>query len=149
MAFSAGGFRAATCSALKPPQEMPNMPTLPEHHFCLAIQAITSSAHVDADRGIAVTSEVRVRQRIAHVGPVALAVGEVFEKGWNRIVLGILGKPHARGELRSVAGSFSASSGSHMRAASFVPSDSGIQMFSISLTLRGKSVIVVMVMRVL
>jgi hypothetical protein len=36
-----------------------------------------------------------------------------------------------------------------MRAASFVPSDSGIQMFSISLTLRGKSVIVVMVMRVL
>ena len=33
-----------------------------------------------------------------------------------------------------------------MRAASLVPSESGIQMFSISFTLRGKSVIVVMVM---
>ena len=31
MAFSAGGCIAATCSELKPPQEMPIMPTLPLH----------------------------------------------------------------------------------------------------------------------
>jgi hypothetical protein len=34
-----------------------------------------------------------------------------------------------------------------MRAASLVPSESGIQTFSISLTLRGNSLIVVMVMK--
>jgi hypothetical protein len=43
-AFSAGGFSAATCSALKPPQEMPIMPTAPEHQGCAAIQATTSNA---------------------------------------------------------------------------------------------------------
>lgn len=32
IAFSAGGRRAATCSELKPLQEMPNIPTLPVHH---------------------------------------------------------------------------------------------------------------------
>ena len=44
IAFSAGGRRAATCSALKPPQEMPIMPTAPLHQGWRASQAITSSA---------------------------------------------------------------------------------------------------------
>ena len=44
MALSAGGCRAATCKALKPPHEMPNMPTAPLHHGWLASQSITSSA---------------------------------------------------------------------------------------------------------
>ena len=44
MAFSAGGRWLATCSALKPPQEMPIMPTLPLHQGCAASQAITSTA---------------------------------------------------------------------------------------------------------
>ena len=44
IAFSAGGRRAATCSALNPPQEMPIIPTLPEHQGCAAIQAMAASA---------------------------------------------------------------------------------------------------------
>ena len=44
MAFSAGGRWLATCSALKPPQEMPIMPTVPLHQGCAASQAITSTA---------------------------------------------------------------------------------------------------------
>ncbi len=43
-AFSAGGRRAATCSPLKPPQEMPIMPTVPLHQGCFASQAMISSA---------------------------------------------------------------------------------------------------------
>ena len=38
IARSAGGRRAATCSALKPPQEMPIIPTAPVHQGCAAIQ---------------------------------------------------------------------------------------------------------------
>ncbi len=44
IAPSAGGRSAATWSALKPPHEMPVIPTAPEHHGCAASQAITSSA---------------------------------------------------------------------------------------------------------
>ena len=43
-AFSAAGRRAATCSPLNPPQEMPIIPTAPEHQGWAAIQAITASA---------------------------------------------------------------------------------------------------------
>ena len=44
IAFSAGGRRAATCRPLKPPHEMPIMPTAPVHQGCAASQAITSHA---------------------------------------------------------------------------------------------------------
>ena len=43
MALSAGGFRMAMWMALKPPQEMPNMPTLPLEKGRPASQAMTSS----------------------------------------------------------------------------------------------------------
>ena len=43
-AFSAGGRRDATWSALKPPHEIPNIPTAPVHQGCSASHAITSSA---------------------------------------------------------------------------------------------------------
>jgi hypothetical protein len=39
---SAGGLRAAICRPLKPPQEMPIMPTLPLLQGCSAAQAMTS-----------------------------------------------------------------------------------------------------------
>ena len=42
IALSAGGRRAATWRLLKPPQEMPVMPTAPVHHGCCAIQAMAS-----------------------------------------------------------------------------------------------------------
>ena len=44
IAASSGGLRAATCSALNPPQEMPIIPTFPEHQGWAAIHAMTSSA---------------------------------------------------------------------------------------------------------
>jgi hypothetical protein len=43
MALSGSGLRAAICKALKPPQEMPIMPTEPLHQGCSAAQAITST----------------------------------------------------------------------------------------------------------
>ncbi len=43
IAFSAGGLRIAMWIELKPPQEMPNIPTLPFEKGCRASQAITSS----------------------------------------------------------------------------------------------------------
>jgi hypothetical protein len=42
--WSHRGRQAATCSPLKPPHEIPNIPTAPEHHGCSASQAITSTA---------------------------------------------------------------------------------------------------------
>jgi hypothetical protein len=42
MAFRAAGRRAAICKALKPPQEIPIIPTRPLHQGCAAIQAMTS-----------------------------------------------------------------------------------------------------------
>ena len=39
-----GGRRLATCSALKPPQEMPIMPTVPLHQGCWLSHSITSIA---------------------------------------------------------------------------------------------------------
>ena len=44
IAPSPGGRRAAIWSELKPPQEMPHMPSFPVHHGCSAIQARISSA---------------------------------------------------------------------------------------------------------
>jgi hypothetical protein len=43
IAFSAGGLRIAMWMELKPPQEMPNMPTLPFENGRAASQAITAS----------------------------------------------------------------------------------------------------------
>ena len=42
MAFSSGGRWAATCRLLKPPQEMPIIPTSPVHHGWAASQRSTS-----------------------------------------------------------------------------------------------------------
>ena len=44
IARSAGGRRAATWSALKPPQELPIMPTAPVHHGWAASHAMTATA---------------------------------------------------------------------------------------------------------
>ncbi len=43
IALSAGGRRIAMWMELKPPHEMPNMPTRPLDHVCFASQAITRS----------------------------------------------------------------------------------------------------------
>ena len=146
MALSAGGRSAATCSALKPPQEMPNMPTLPEHHFCRASQAITSrqsscsclavfiihqaiavaiAAHVHADRGIAVAGEIGVRKLIA---------GRSFRRACDRAGIRAGLEPGSSRRRRA----------SQIRAASWVPSERGMNRFSISFTLRGKDLATLM-----
>ena len=61
-AFSAGGRRAATCSPLKPPHEMPNMPTAPVHQGCAASHAITSTR-----------VELLLRQVLAEQQPLGVA----------------------------------------------------------------------------
>ncbi len=43
MAFSAGGWSAATCSELNPLYEVPYMPTEPFDHSCSASHAMTIS----------------------------------------------------------------------------------------------------------
>jgi hypothetical protein len=43
MAFNASGASAASCSELKPPQEMPNMPTAPLHQGWAASHSMTST----------------------------------------------------------------------------------------------------------
>lgn len=43
IAFSGSGARAAIWSELKPPQEIPNMPTFPEHQGCSASQLTTAT----------------------------------------------------------------------------------------------------------
>ena len=46
--------------------------------------------------------DIGVHLIVAPPRAVALAVGEVFEKGGNRAVVGRRGQPHARGEARAV-----------------------------------------------
>ena len=122
------------------------MPTLPVHQVCFVKPVdhfervvllllgifimhqsfgIAIAAHVDAHRGIAMAGEIRMSELIAHDRPVALAIGEIFEDRRHRLLFGILRQPDARGE------------------ASRHPTAS-IQRFSISLTLRGKSVTIFM-----
>ena len=97
IAFSAGGRRAATCSELKPPQEMPVMPTLPLHQGCAARNAMIShgvlllarqifvgeiaigiagAAYVDAAIGDAVAGEPGMHVHVARHGAVAAAIGD-------------------------------------------------------------------------
>ena len=123
IAFSAGGCLAATCSALKPPQEMPIMPTLPLHQGCagepgdhvdrvlqfllgiLVVHqpfGIAVAAHVDADRGVAVAGEIRMGQRVARGGAVALAVGQMLEDRRHRVSRGVRRHPDPRRQPAAV-----------------------------------------------
>src|SRR5215467_6046348 len=108
MAFRAGGRRAATCSPLNPPQEIPIIPTAPLHQGCAASQAINSTplfllgvlveqqarrfaatSNVDADARVAVTCEIGMSQRVSFVSAVALAIREVLQDCRNWILLSI------------------------------------------------------------
>src|SRR5262249_41385872 len=67
-----------------------------------------------------VAGQIRMSQRVPLVSPVALAVGEILQDRRNRVLL--------------------ASSGSQMRAASVVPSFNGINVWSMTRTVRGNVV---------
>ena len=113
---SSGGRRAAICSPLNPPHDLPMMPTRPVHHGCAASQASTSSASscscgrysssmtpsespeprmVDAHGRIAVAGEPGVHERVAGRRAVVLAVGDVLEDRRHRVGLGVVGQPDA------------------------------------------------------
>ena len=81
IAPSPGGRRAAVWSELKPPQEIPHMPSLPVHHGCSAIQARISSVVLlllgvlvrEDAVGVAGAAHVHPHGRIAVAGQVRLA----------------------------------------------------------------------------
>ena len=96
------------------------MPTAPLHHGWAASQAMTSSASscscwayssdskpvgfaaaadVDPHAGIAVAGQIGMGERVALIGAVALAVGQILQDRRHRILLGILRQPDAGGEL--------------------------------------------------
>ena len=61
------------------------------------------SAHVHADGGVAVFSEIAMHGLVAAARAVALAIRNIFEHGGNRILFGALRQPEARTKARSVA----------------------------------------------
>ncbi len=61
-----------------------------------------AAADIDSHAGIAMAGQPRIGERVAFIGAVALAVGQIFQDRRHRILLGVLGQPDARGELRAV-----------------------------------------------
>ena len=64
--------------------------------------AVAIAAHIDTDRGIAVASEIRMGERITHMGAIAFSIGKIFKQGWHRIFLGICWDKHARRQLHAI-----------------------------------------------
>src|SRR6187401_1954083 len=92
IALSAGTFRAAIWIELKPPQEMPNIPTLPfDHAFAIRLldlgvliwnqraPAVAGSADVDGRDHVAALDEVRIERPVATTRLV-LAIRQVLEQ---------------------------------------------------------------------
>src|SRR5262249_12471977 len=52
---------------------------------------ITATTNVDANGRVAVPGQIRMRKRIALVGPVALAIWEILQDRGNWFLFGILG----------------------------------------------------------
>ena len=121
MVLSAGGWRAAICRPLKPPQEMPIIATCPSHQSCAASQAMASqpsscscTVYSSSIRpslspvprmsrriaGIAVAGEIMVQALVARPRAVTLAIGKIFENG--RHGPGALREPAAGGKPGAV-----------------------------------------------
>src|SRR5215472_9171264 len=90
------------------------IPTTPLHQGCAAIllwfcvlveqQAtrLAATAKIDANAGVAVAGEIRMRLRVPLVGPIALAVGEILEDRRDRVLFGVIGQPDAGRQRRAV-----------------------------------------------
>ena len=123
IARSAGGRRAATWSALKPPQELPIIPTAPgaprlgrepgdDLHGVVLLERevlvgehavrVPAAALVDAHAGVAVPGDVGVRERVPLRREVAPAVGDVLEDRRHGVLVGVDRQPHPRGEPGAV-----------------------------------------------
>src|SRR5262249_38602114 len=63
---------------------------------------LAAAANVDANTRVAVAGEIRMRERISLVSPVALAVWEIFQERGNRLLFSIVGQPDAGRHRRAV-----------------------------------------------
>ncbi len=62
----------------------------------------TGTTDIDTQACITVAREVAVHRFIAVSGQVALAIGDVFQNGRNRLVFCVFGHPDARGKTGAV-----------------------------------------------
>ena len=96
------------------PPGAPGLPHQPRDHVHRVVQfllrvfvehqpvGVAVAAHVDPHAGITVAGDVGVRQGIAHMGAVALAVGQVLQDHRHRILVCVGRHPDARRQLRAV-----------------------------------------------
>ena len=63
---------------------------------------VARAADVDAHGRVAMAGEIGLRDRVAIDGAVAQPIGQIFEHGWHRVALGVLGQPDPRGEADAV-----------------------------------------------
>ena len=117
------------------------MPTAPLHQGCSASQAITSSAS-SCSCGRYSSSRMPSESPVPRRSTRTPAYPWPAKYGWWYESRFAKASPLRYGRYSRIAGtgSSSASSGSQMRAASRVPSDIGIQVWSMRLTERGNSV---------
>ena len=135
IARSARGGRIAACRLAVPPQDVPIIPTLPSHQDCAAIHSITARASSSSSgRYMSVISpsespEPRMSTRTQ-------AYPWRANKTWLRSSLMRTMSRFRYGMYSSTAGAGSpvAVSGSHRRADSRTPSETGIQQCSTSRT---------------
>jgi hypothetical protein len=63
---------------------------------------LAATSNIDANAGVAVAGQIRMRQRVPLVSPVALAVGEILQDRRNRVLFGVIGQPDAGRQRRAV-----------------------------------------------
>ncbi len=123
-ARSAGGASAATCNELKPPHEIPIMPTRPLHHGCSASQAISSTASFNSAAEYSspnnpsesplprmstriaansVTRKVAMAGGVLDRGAVAFSIRQVLEDDRHRRAIGVVRQPQTRSDSSAVA----------------------------------------------
>ena len=123
-AFNAGGRRAAICNPLKPPHEIPIIPTEPDDHACVASHSMTSMpsscsrcaysslhqpigvAHpgnVHAGAGVAVGGEPTMHGLIALSSTVPAAIRDVLQYRRHSLLAGRSGQEQAHPQSSTVA----------------------------------------------
>ena len=139
IAFSAGGRLAATCSALKPPQEIPVMPTLPLHQGCAASCAMISQAsscssgRYSSARSPSESPEPRRSIR-------AQAMPWPASQGWISTSRATVPSRRRYGTISTTTGTLASPRGRHSVTAMRVPSASVIHSGSTVSTSKGYSV---------
>ena len=119
IALSAGGRSAAIWSAVNPPHESPIMPTdpvapglggnprdrldavLPLLPGVLVLEQprrVAGATEIHSQAGVPVLGEVAVHRLVAHAAQVAAPVRDVLQNRAHGSLLGMGGKPDARGQ---------------------------------------------------